>query len=89
MRDFDPANDRMGSRPVLRRCRLSVRFARKRTGWQFMSSPLGSNAARCRSPNENPARKGLRAGSREPTSRFGRRARGRRAKNVSAAPEVP
>jgi len=31
VRDFGWAEDRNGSRPVIRRCRLNVRFARKRT----------------------------------------------------------
>src|SRR5262249_23206864 len=39
VQNFDPTLDRFGSRPVIRRCRLNVRFARKRTSaGRFMST---------------------------------------------------
>ena len=39
VRDFDPANERFGSNSVIRRSRLNVRFARKRTqSGRFMST---------------------------------------------------
>jgi hypothetical protein len=61
VRDFGPANDRIGSDSVIRRCRLNVRFARKRTRLDRTTNhrhqprpgapaaPLGTHLDACRS----------------------------------------